>query len=316
MCHDETTLLYLLLELLVAIHTGDAGIAVVECLLIDILLNVVEQLLHMLLDAIAAQGFFLQCVTTHHFDGVVLQITATHHQAHWYTLHLIVGELEARTLVVCIVVLHADAHSTQLVHDAFHFGINLLQLLIALIDRNDNYLDRSQFRRQHQTIVVRVRHDERTHQAGRNAPRSGPYILQLVVLVDELHVEALGEVLSQEVAGTTLERLAILHHSLDGVSVLSTSEALSLALHTLDHRHSHIVLCKVGIYIQHLLSLCNCLFLSGMRRVAFLPQELCRAQEQAGAHLPAHHVGPLIAQDRQVAIALDPVLIGVPNDSL
>ena len=316
MSHDEATLFYLLLELLVGIYAGDSAITIVERLLIDILLNIVEQLLHIFLDAIAATCLLLQRIATHHLDGVVLKVTATHHQTHRHTLHFVVSELEARTLVVGIVVLHADAHSTQFVHDSFYLGIDLLQLVFALVDRNDNHLDRSQFRRQHQAVVIRVRHDKRTHQAGRNAPRSGPYILQLVVIVDELHIEALSEVLSQEVAGSALESLAILHHGLDGVSILGTCEALCLALHTLDHGHCHIVLSEVGIHIQHLLSLCYCLFLSGMSRMTFLPQELCSAKEQACTHLPAHHVSPLIHQDRQIAITLDPVLIGVPNDGL
>ena len=43
-------------------------------------------------------------------------------------------------------------------------------------------------------------------------------------------------------------------------------------------------------------------FASGVSRVAFLPQELSRTKEQASTHLPAHHVRPLVAQDRQVAV--------------
>ena len=50
--------------------------------------------------------------------------------------------------------------------------------------------------------------------------------------------------------------------------------------------------------------------------MALLPQELGRTQEQARTHLPAHDVGPLVAEDRQVAVGLNPVLIGVPDDRL
>ena len=45
----------------------------------------------------------------------------------------------------------------------------------------------------------------------------------------------------------------------------------------------------------------------GVRGVAFLPEELGGAQEQARAHLPAHHVGPLVDEQRQVAVALHPL---------
>ena len=56
--------------------------------------------------------------------------------------------------------------------------------------------------------------------------------------------------------------------------------------------------------------------------MALLPEELGRAQEQAGAQLPAHDVGPLVQQQRQVAVALDPLghvladdrLAGGPHD--
>ena len=53
-----------------------------------------------------------------------------------------------------------------------------------------------------------------------------------------------------------------------------------------------------------------------MGGVPFLPEELGRAQEQPGAHLPADDVAPLIDEQRQIAIALDPVLVGVPDDRL
>ena len=51
-----------------------------------------------------------------------------------------------------------------------------------------------------------------------------------------------------------------------------------------------------------------------MGGVAFLPQELGSAEEHTGSHLPTHDVGPLVAEDRQVAIGLDPVFIGAPDD--
>ena len=50
--------------------------------------------------------------------------------------------------------------------------------------------------------------------------------------------------------------------------------------------------------------------------MALLPEELGRTQEQTRTHLPTHDVGPLVAQDRQVTIRLDPVLISIPDDRL
>ena len=50
--------------------------------------------------------------------------------------------------------------------------------------------------------------------------------------------------------------------------------------------------------------------------MALLPQEFGRAKEEAGPHLPTHHVAPLVAQHGQVPPAVDPVLIGIPDNGL
>nr|GFC75354.1 hypothetical protein [Tanacetum cinerariifolium] len=50
--------------------------------------------------------------------------------------------------------------------------------------------------------------------------------------------------------------------------------------------------------------------------VAFLPQKLGGAQEEARAHFPAYHVGPLVDEQRQVAVALNPVFVSAPDDGL
>ena len=54
----------------------------------------------------------------------------------------------------------------------------------------------------------------------------------------------------------------------------------------------------------------------GVGGVPFLPEELGRAQEQPRAHLPADDVGPLVDQDRQVAIRLHPLGVHRADDRL
>lgn len=54
----------------------------------------------------------------------------------------------------------------------------------------------------------------------------------------------------------------------------------------------------------------------GVGGVALLPEELARTEEHARAHLPADHVGPLVDQQRQVAVALDPLGEVVVDDRL
>ncbi len=53
-----------------------------------------------------------------------------------------------------------------------------------------------------------------------------------------------------------------------------------------------------------------------MCAVTLLPKELGGAEEHAGAHLPAHHVCPLVAEYWEVAVGVDPVAVCAPDDGL
>ena len=53
-----------------------------------------------------------------------------------------------------------------------------------------------------------------------------------------------------------------------------------------------------------------------MGGVSLLPQELGRAQEEHRSLFPAHDVGPLVDQQRQVAPRLDPLRVEVAEDRL
>ena len=50
--------------------------------------------------------------------------------------------------------------------------------------------------------------------------------------------------------------------------------------------------------------------------MTLLPEELARAEEETGAHLPAHDVAPLIAEQREVAPGVDPILVRIPDHGL
>ena len=88
---------------------------------------------------------------------------------------------------------------------------------IVFVDGHDHHLDGRQAGRQHQALVVAVGHDDGADEAGGQAPGGGPGVLQLVVLIQELDVEGLGEVLPQEVRGAGLQGAGIAHHGFDGV---------------------------------------------------------------------------------------------------
>ena len=87
-------------------------------------------------------------------------------------------------------------------------------------------------------------------------------------------------------------------------------------LRAADDRHGHDVLGEVAVDFEHAHGFFQRFLFGGVRGVAFLPEELGRAQEQPRAHLPADHVGPLVDEQRQVAVALNPFLVGAPDDRL
>ena len=67
--------------------------------------------------------------------------------------------------------------------------------------------------------------------------------------------------------------------------------------------------------MQHFLCFSFSFFTSSMCCVTFLPQEFGSTQEQTCTHFPAHYVCPLVAQDRQVTVWVDPVFISTPDNS-
>ena len=282
----------------------------------DVCLDFVEQLLHVLHDAFYLDGLLLQGVAAHYLDGAVFQVARTKHKAYRNALQFVVGEFETRTFVLGVVVFHTDTQLLQTFCDFGCLAVQGGQLLVGFPNRNNHHLDWGEGRRKHKAVVVGVGHDQRAHQSGAHTPRSGPGIFWLVLFVEERHFERLAEVLAQEVGRAALKGFAVLHHGLYRVGVEGTGKSLGLTLHTLNHWNCHVFLGKLCINLQHQLSTLLCLFFRGMGSVSFLPEKLCCAQEQAGTHLPAHHVAPLVAQDWQVAVGFDPVLIGVPDNSL
>ena len=56
--------------------------------------------------------------------------------------------------------------------------------------------------------------------------------------------------------------------------------------------------------------------LGGMNRMPLLPEKFRGAQKEPGPQLPTNHVGPLVDQDRQIPIGLNPLGIGLTDDRL
>ena len=114
-----------------------------------------------------------------------------------------------------------------------------------------------------------------------------------------------------------LQRLAVAHHRLGGHGVDGAGESLTGRLDAEvrrrgEHRLEEVVVDlevdlrgkRVGVLVTR------------VGRVALLPEELRGAQEQPRAQLPTDHVAPLVEQQRQVTVALDPLGHVLANDGL
>ena len=113
-----------------------------------------------------------------------------------------------------------------------------------------------------------------------------------------------------------LQGLAILHHGFDAVGFDRAREPLALGLDALDDRHRHVIFGEGGVDVEDFQRLFDRLVFRGVGRVAFLPEEFGRAEKQPGAKFPADDVGPLVDQNRQVAVRLHPTGIHLADNHL
>src|SRR5688500_12855425 len=78
-------------------------------------------------------------------------------------------------------------------------GADASLVLVRPPDRDDHNLDRSEERRNAQSVVVAVRHDEPANHAGGYAPARVPGVFHSAFLSLELEVERLREILTEVV---------------------------------------------------------------------------------------------------------------------
>ena len=81
----------------------------IECLLIDVLLNLAEKIFYVIGNSFAWNGFFGQRVATGNFYCIVFQIASSHSQPHGNAFQFIFRKLPPRLFVVGIVIFHTDA---------------------------------------------------------------------------------------------------------------------------------------------------------------------------------------------------------------
>ena len=159
-------------------------------------------------------------------------------------------------------------------------------------------------------------HDHAADQAGRHAPARGVAEFQVAAVALVADVLGAGEAGAQIVRGAGLQRLAVLHHRFNGIGGFRAGEAFVLGLLAGDHRHGEHGLGELPVHFQRLKRGGQGVLAADVGGMPLLPEEFRSAQEQARAHLPADHIGPLVDLHRQVPIALDPTREGVADDRL
>ena len=144
--------------------------------------------------------------------------------------------------------------------------------VIRLVDRHADDLHRRKLRRQHQPVVIAVRHDERADEPRRSTPRGRPAELFTVVRSRVFDLKRTREVLAQVMTRARLQGPSVLHHRFNRISAQRTGELLALGLQPAQHRDRHHALDHVGIDVVEDHQRLALGFLFGrVRRVPLLP---------------------------------------------
>src|SRR5215204_2155638 len=211
--------------------------------------------------------------------------------------------------------LHPDAGGLQFCVQGLGLAAHL-SFVLAPPDRDDDGLGRRDPGRQSEAPVVAVDQDQTPDSARGKPPRGLVRIDPVLVLVEERDVEGAGEILPEVVAGRGLQGAAVAHQPLAGVSLDRPSETLRLALRAGEDGYRHRLVEAVAVDPEHPQGLLARLIGRRMDGVTLLPEELRGPEKRAGDLLPAQHVAPLVYEDGQVAVALDPVLVESADDAL
>ena len=165
-----------------------------------------------------------------------------------------------------------------------------------------------------QAVVVAMGHDQPAHEASGHAPAGGVGKLLRAFAILVADARSAGEIGAEVVRRAGLKRLAVLHHRLDRPGFVRAGKALVLRLLARDHGNREILFGAGAVHLERAMGL-GARFVAGrVGGMPLLPQEFAGAQEHPGAHFPAHHVGPLIEHQRQVAPALHPARHGIADD--
>ena len=239
-------------------------------------------------------------VTADRDTGIVLNIPGTKLETKGDALHLILCALPAEA-VIGEVSFGADAERGYLLQKFLCF---LADTGLMSGNRDDNDLDRSDFGRENQPVVVAVGHDDRADHSCGGTPGGLEGILKLVVPPGEGDIISTGELITEVVGGRALQRLVVLHEALNGIGRFRTGKFFLFGLTAAHHRDGEDLFKEISIAVQLLLGFMLC-FLGGLvNGMAFLPPELAAAQEGTGGLLPADYRTPLVVKHGKFTIRM------------
>ena len=149
-------------------------------------------------------------------------------------------------------------------------------------------------RRQNQTVVIAVHHDDGSHHSRGHTPARSPAKFLFPFAVLELNTARFGKVLSQEMRSAGLNGFPVLHHRFERQGLDRAGELFAFGFRSGEDRKGEIFAGETFIDSENQSRLRAGLLFGFVNGVALLPQKFGRAQKQTRPHFPSHNVGPLI----------------------
>ena len=122
--------------------------------------------------------------------------------------------------------------------------------------------------------------------------------------------------MSEEVRSARLDRLAVLHHGLDTKRADRTGKSFAFRFLAGEDGQCEVLAGEFLVNTEHFFRLVHRFFLRLVRRVALLPEEFRGAEKKTRTHFPTDDIGPLVDEERQIPIRLDPAGVGGTDDGL
>ena len=116
--------------------------------------------------------------------------------------------------------------------------------------------------------------------------------------------------------GARLKRFPIAHHRFDGIGVMRSREFLCLCFQSLNDRQCNIVFRESPVDAKNTQGFLFSILIGRVSGMPFLPQEFRGSQKQPCAHFPSNDIAPLIQEQWQIPIRLDPIPVRIPNNGL